>query len=109
MQGGKGRTSVLLKYRSTEKYPEVPRSAEKYQEVPRSTEKYQEVQRSTKKYERSTLFFLDVYLNIEQKCLIIGKNKISVPKNRAKVFCFWEFPKTRQNFCSHKQNTFVLF
>ena len=48
---GNKQTSVLLKYRSTKKYQEVPRSTKKYQEVQRSTKKYQEVRRITKKYQ----------------------------------------------------------
>ncbi len=53
---GKKRTSVLLKYRSTKKYRDVPRSTKKSQESQGSTEtttKYRKVQGSTE-VQRST-------------------------------------------------------
>ena len=113
---GEKQTSVLLKYRSTEKYQEVPRSTEKYREVQRSTgstEKYREVQRSTEKYEevrRSTEKYREVprstekYKEVQRSTKKYALSLRFLSTNRAKMFCYHAvskilFPITEQR-CS---------
>jgi cell fate (sporulation/competence/biofilm development) regulator YlbF (YheA/YmcA/DUF963 family) len=105
-QGGKSRTSVLLKYRSTEKYREVQRSTEKYKEVQRSTEKYREVQRSTEKFrevQRSPKKYKEVQRSTEKYREVQRSTEKyrEVPRSTEEVpFFFFIF--------SRKQNKSVL-
>jgi hypothetical protein len=109
---GNKRNSVLLKYKSTKKYREVPRSTKKYWEVLRSTEKYEEVPRSTKKYQevpRSTEKYQEVprstkkYKEVRKKYALFLR---FLSTKRIKVFCYCAMSKTLFVITEHKCSIF---